>query len=222
MEDVLAVYTRPYDPKRPVVCLDEMVKELHGTPKGVVEAKPGKTARQDYEYERNGGCNLFMAVEPLAGKRFATVTDRHTGADFAEQLRFVVEDCYPDAEKVVLVTDNLNVHNPGCLFDVFEPARAAGIMRKIEWRYTPEHASWLNMAEIELSVVDRRCLNRRMPTKDFVAEQVAAWNEKRNAEPVKIDWQFKPADARIKLKRLYPNILKSTPDTHLSRIGREI
>jgi transposase len=210
MEDVLAVYERPYDPNRPVVCLDEKLKELHDTPRGELTLAKGKPTRQDYEWQRNGSCNIFMAVEPLAGRRHVRVTDRHTSADFAHQLRYLVEDCYSDAQKIVLVTDNLNTHHTGCLYDAFEPERAFAIAQKIEWHYTPEHASWLNMAEIELSVIGKQCLDRRMPTKDEVDKHVKAWTQQRNNRKVKIDWQFTTADARIKLKRLYPKQLKST------------
>jgi hypothetical protein len=210
MEDVLSVYERLYDPKQPVVCFDETLKELHDTPRGVLPAEPGKSLRQDYEWQRNGSCNIFMAVEPLAGKRYVTVTDRHASADLAEYLRYLIEECYADAEKVVLVSDNLSTHHAGCLYEAFEPERALAIAQKIDWHYTPEHGSWLNIAEIELSVLGRQCLSRRIPTKEAVAKQVKAWTEDRNNMEAKIVWQFTAADARTKLKRLYPKLLKLT------------
>lgn len=209
MEDVLAVYQRPYDPRRPVLCLDELLKELHGTPKGQLAPAPGKPRRQDCEYSRDGSCNAFTTVEPLAGRRHVRVTDRRTGSDMADELRRIAEELYPDAEKIVLVTDNLNIHKKGCLYDRFEPERAFAIAQRLEWHYTPKHASWLNMAEIELSVLRRQCLGSRMADKALVETQVKAWNEERNAQQVKIDWQFKADDARIKLKRLYPKFTNS-------------
>jgi len=204
MEDVLAVYERPYDPKRPVVCADEASKTLHGTPRGTLAIEPGQAQRQDYEYERNGTANIFMAVEPLLGRRHVSVTDRRTSLDFAEFLRVLSDEEYPDAEVIVLVTDNLNTHSPACLYERFEPAEARRLAQRFEWHYSPEHGSWLNMAEIELSVLARQCLDRRILDKVTLAAQVAAWEKDRNAEEVLIDWQFTTADARIKLKRLYP------------------
>lgn len=204
MEDVLDVYQRPYDAKRPVVCLDEKSKELHTTPRGGLLMKPGQSQRQDYEYARQGVCNLFVTVEPLRGHRRVRVTERRTAFDFAEQLRLLVEEEYPDAERVVLVIDNLNTHTPACLYDRFDPAHARRIARKLEWHYTPEHGSWLNIAECELSVLARQSLNRRIPDIATLTTEVAAWESKRNAAQVKVDWQFTSADARIKLKRLYP------------------
>lgn len=207
MEDVLAVYQRPYDARRPVVCLDETSKELRDTPRGSLPSQPGRPEYQDYEYARHGVCNLFMAVEPLQGRRKVRVTDRRTAQDFAEQLRVLVEEDYPDVEIIVLVTDNLNTHTPACLYERFEPAHARRIASKLEWHYTPEHGSWLNIAECELSVLARLCLDRRIADKATLAEEVAAWETRRNAARVTVDWQFTASDARIKLKRLYP-ILK--------------
>ena len=204
MEDVLEVYARPYDAKRPVVCIDETSKELHGSPHESLPAKSGQVARQDYEYQRNGTANLFMQVEPLTGKRRVRVTERRTSLDFAEQLRQLVEDDYPDVDRVVLVTDNLNTHTPACLYERFAPEHAQRLACKIEWHYTPEHGSWLNMAEIELSVLSRQCLNRRLPDQETLTQEVAAWEQARNAEQVTIDWQFTANNARVKLKRLYP------------------
>jgi hypothetical protein len=206
MEDVLTVYERAYDPKRPVVCADESNKELRKTPGGTTPPKAGRLARQDYEYERNGTANMFMTVEPLVGKRRVRVTDRRTKQDFAELLRCLSDIDYPEADIIVLVTDNLNTHTPACLYERFEPAEARRLAERFEWHYTPEHGSWLNMAEIELSVLARQCLARRIPDKEILSAEVSAWEKSRNDVKVQIDWQFKTADARIKLKRLYPVI----------------
>ena len=209
MEDVLEVYQRPYDPTRPVVCLDEKRKELHATPHGSLSAMPaagatpGKPRREDYEYERNGTRNLFLWVEPLSGRRQVCVTGRHTALDFAEQLRRLA-GAYPEAEQVVLVTDNLNTHNPASLYEAFAPEEARRIAQKIEWHYTPEHGSWLNMAETELSVLTRQCLNRRIADAETLVCEVAAWQERRDLAQTRIRWQFTTKDARIKLRRLYP------------------
>jgi hypothetical protein len=204
MEDVLDVYERPYDAKRPVVCVDETSKELRDTPRGSLPQAPGQPERRDYEYARHGVCNLFMAVEPLRGQRTVRVTDRRTAHDFAEQLRVLAEETYPDADVVVLVTDNLNTHTPACLYERFEPAQARRIASRLEWHYTPEHGSWLNIAECELSVLTRQCLNRRIPDKAALTREAAAWETMRNAARVTVDWQFTTSDARIKLRRLYP------------------
>jgi hypothetical protein len=204
MEDVLAVYERAYDPKRPVVCVDESNKALRATPHGTLPVEPAHPQRQDYEYKRNGTANIFMTVEPLVGKRRVCVTDRRTHQDFAEILRRLSDEDYPEADIVVLVTDNLNTHSPACLYERFEPAEARRLAQRFEWHYTPEHGSWLNMAEIELSVLSRQCLARRIPNKKTLASEVFAWENLRNNVKVQIDWQFKTEDARIKLKRLYP------------------
>lgn len=207
MEDVLEVYERPYDPKRPVVCVDEASKTLHKTPHGTLPIKTGQPPRQDYEYERNGTANIFMAVEPLIGKRKTFVTDRRTNQDFAELLRCLSDEEYPDAEKIVLVADNLNTHSPACLYERFEPAEARRLAQRFEWHYTPEHGSWLNMAEIELSILSRQCTNRRIPDKPTLLKEVAAWEKARNSLQTQINWQFKSDDARIKLRRLYPVVI---------------
>jgi len=204
MEDVLSVYERPYDPNRPLVCVDEVSKTLHDTPHGILPIEAGQPLRQDYEYERNGTANIFMAVEPLVGKRKTFVTAQRTNQDFAELLRYLSDDGYPDAEKIVLVTDNLNTHSPACLYERFEPAVARRLEQRFEWHYTPEHGSWLNMAEIELSILSRQCTKRRIPNKTMLVAEVTAWEKKRNTALVQIDRQFKAEDARIKLKRLYP------------------
>ena len=204
MEDVLAVYERPYDPKRPLVCVDETSKSLHDTPHGTLPIEAREPLRQDYEYERNGTANIFMTVEPLIGKRKTFVTDQRTNQDFAELLRYLSDDEYPDVEKIVLVTDNLNIHSPSCLYERFEPIEARRLAQRFEWHYTPEHGSWLNMAEIELSILSRQCIKRRISNKQTLATEVAAWEKARNHVQVQINWQFKPDNARIRLKRLYP------------------
>ena len=204
MEDVLAVYERAYDPKHPLVCVDETSKTWHDTPHGTLPIVSGQPARQDYEYERNGKSNIFMAVEPLVGKRKTFVTDQRTHQDFAELLRCLSDDEYPDADKIVLVTDNLNTHSPACLYERFEPDEARRLTQRFEWHYTPEHGSWLNMAEIKLSLLSRQCTNRRIANKKTLTAEVAAWEKSRNKLKVQINWQFKPDNARIKLKRLYP------------------
>jgi transposase len=204
MEDVLEVYARPYDPKRPVVCLDEKSKELHDQIREPLPAQPGKERRQDSEYIRNGTANLFLWVEPLAGKRRVRVTERRTSLDFANELRLLVEQDYSNAEQIVLVTDNLNTHHPACLYEAFPAEEARRIAARIEWHYTPEHGSWLNMAELELSVFARQCLNRRIADRETLISEAAAWERRRNASRTTIDWQFRAEDARIKLKRLYP------------------
>jgi hypothetical protein len=211
MEDVLAVYERPYNPKRPLVCVDEASKTLHDTPRGTLPIEAGQAPRQDYEYERNGTANIFMAVEPLIGKRKTFVTDQRTNQDFAELLRYLSDDEYPGVEKIVLVTDNLNTHSPACLYERFEPIEARRLAQRFEWHYTPEHGSWLNMAEIELSILSRQCTNRRISNKQMLAAEVSTWEKDRNKLKVQIDWQFKPDNARIKLKRLYPVAIIKNP-----------
>ncbi len=212
MEDVLDVYQRPYDAKRPVVCVDETSKELRETPRGSLPLGRGQTERQDYEYARNGVCNLFMAVEPLYGCRKVRVTDRRTAQDFAEQLRILVEEDYRDADAIVLITDNLNTHTPACLYERFEPVQARRIAAKLEWHYTPEHGSWLNIAECELAVLARQCLDRRIPNKSTLEQEITAWESRRNTARVTVDWQFTTSEARIKLKRLYPVLKEQNLD----------
>jgi hypothetical protein len=204
MEDVLDVYRRPYNPKRPVVGVDEGGKELRDTPRATLPMQPGEAAREDYEYVRNGKANLFLAVEPLVGWRRVQVTQRRTACDFAEFLRLLVDEDYPEAENVVVVVDNLNTHSAACLYERFAPQEAHRIASKLEWHYTPEHGSWLNIAECELSVLARQCLDRRIPDTQTLQAEVAAWEQRRNQAQVTVDWQFTADDARIKLKRLYP------------------
>lgn len=206
MEEVLAVYTRPYDPTRPVVCLDETSKQLVSETRTPLPAEPGQPERVDYEYERQGTANLFMAVEPLTGQRHVTVTDRRTAVEFAQVVKALLEVHYPHAEKVVLVLDNLNTHKPAALYQAFEPAVAWRLLERLEIHHTPKHGSWLNMAEIELSVLSQQCLNRRIPDTATLTREVAAWQQARNADPRPVNWRFTTADARIKLKRLYPSI----------------
>lgn len=211
MADGLAVYRRPYDPKRPVVGLADASKELHDTPRGTLPLEPGKPTRQDYEYERHGVGNLFLASEPLRGWRQVRVTDRRTAQDFAEQLHLLVDEDRPDAELIVLVVDNLNTHGPACRYARFEPAEARRIAAKLEWHYTPEHGSWLNIAECALAVLASQCLDQRIPDKDSLIREVTAWENRRNGACAKVDWQFTAADARIKLKRLYPVLKEQNP-----------
>ncbi len=204
MEDVLDVYTRPYDPGRPQVCLDETSRQLLGEITPPSPAEPGRPARQDYEYERNGTCNLFLVCEPLRGWRHVTVTDRRARIDWAHCIKDLVDVHYPDAETIVLVQDNLNTHTPASLYEAFEPAEAKRLADKLEIHYTPKHGSWLNMAEIELSVLAEQCLDRRLGDRATLEREVTAWQTTRNAANRGIDWRFTTADARIKLKHLYP------------------
>ena len=206
MEDVLDVCARPYDEARPVVGVDEGGKQLIGDVREPLPVRPGAPAKQDYEYERGGVANLFMAFEPLAGRRHVEATERKTAADFARFLRAVSDELYPDAEKVVLVCDNLNTHTPAALYEAFEPAEARRLAERFEWHYTPKHGSWLNVAEMELSALSRQCLDRRIPDLEALRREVAAWEQKRNTAVVKVDWQFTTADARVKLKKLYPTV----------------
>jgi hypothetical protein len=206
MEDTLEVYQRPYDPQRPQVCLDEASKQLIGHVQPPLPPQPGQPAREDYEYVRNGTASIFMLSEPLAGRRKVHVTERRTAVDFAHIIRHLVDVQYPQAPKIVLVMDNLNTHKPASLYEAFPPEEARRILGRLEIHHTPKHGSWLNMAEIELGVLSRQCLNRRIPDRPTLASEVAAWENARNAETCKINWRFTTADARIKLKRLYPSI----------------
>ena len=207
MEDVLDVYHRPPDPKRPLVCLDEASKQLVGEVVRPIPAAPGRPERFDHEYTRNGTANLFMISEPLTGWRHVEVTERRTAVDFAEIVRALVEEVYAEAEKVVLVMDNLNTHRISSLYKAFEPGRARRIAERLEIHHTPKHGSWLNMAEIELSVLARQCLDRRIESAEELKREVEAWEDERNGCGMAIDWQFTTADARVKLRRLYPAIL---------------
>lgn len=206
MENVIEVYHRPHDPDLPVVCVDEGGKQLIGEVRPPLPTRPGSPAKEDSEYQRNGMVNLFMAFEPLAGRRVVEVTKRRTAIDFACFLRRLLNEIYPEAKRLVLVTDNLNTHGIGSLYEAFEPKEARRLARRIEWHYTPKHGSWLNMAEIELSVLARQCLDRRIPDRETLADEVAHWEKARNQAAVKADWQFTTADARVKLRKLYPTI----------------
>jgi hypothetical protein len=205
MEDVLEVYHRPYNPRRPLACVDEIPVQLVGEARAPLPPQPGRPARYDYEYVRNGTANLFMVSEPLLGWRGVSVTARRTARDFAEVLRWLVEDVHPDAVKVVLVADNLNTHGPGCLYEAFASARARRIAEKLEWHYTPKHGSWLNVAEIELAALAKQCLGRRIGSAEELEREVMAWAEQRNEDQVGVNWRFTTAEARIKLRRLYPS-----------------
>ena len=206
MEDVLEVYARPYNPTRPVICVDEKSKELHSEVRESIPAKPGKLKRVDHEYRREGTANIFLWVEPLAGRRGVKVTDQRRKVDFAEFLCDLAEREYADATKIVLVTDNLNTHGPHSLYERYPAEQAFRLAQKFEWHYTPEHGSWLNIAECELSVMACQCTNRRIPDKIALANKLAAWELDRNTHTAKIIWHFTASDSRIKLRRLYPVI----------------
>jgi transposase len=210
MEDVLEVYTRPYDERFPQVCLDEKSKQLVDEVREPLALSSGRPARHDYEYERNGTANLFIVSEPLSGWRHISVTERRTKLDWARCVKELVDVHYPEAERIVVVMDNLNTHTPAALYEAFAPSEARRIYEKLEIHYTPNHGSWLNMAEIELSVLSRQCLNRRIPDRESLAEEALAWEAERNATESSIDWRFTTADARIKLKRLYPETVEGS------------
>jgi hypothetical protein len=206
MEDVLEVYHRPYDPDRPVVCLDETSKQLIAETRVPIQAKPGHPERYDYEYERNGTANLFMMFAPLDGWRHVEVTDRHTAVDYAQVLKDLSDTHFPNVSQIVPVQDNLNTHKPASLYEAFPAAEARRLVERFEWHYTPKHGSWLDMAESELGVLSSQCLDRRIPNKQALTDEVTAWQDDRNKHHAKADWQFTTADARIKLKRLYPTL----------------
>lgn len=206
MEDVLEVYTQPYDPKRPQVCMDETNKQLLSEVREPLPAQPGQAQRIDYEYQREGVADLFMFFEPLVGKRFVQVTDQRTRKDWAHAMKTLADEIYPQAEKIVIVMDNLNTHSPVSFYQTFEPEEAMRLSNRFEFHFTPKHGSWLNMAEIELGVLTRQCLHRRIPDKPSLERAVKAWQNDRNEKVVKVDWRFTTTDARIKLKHLYPEI----------------
>jgi len=205
MEDVLAVYLRPHDPDRPLVCLDETSKQLIAETRVPIPMKPGRPARLDYEYERNGTANLFMLFAPLEGFRHVKVTDRHTAIDYAQVLKELADVHFPKAESIVLIQDNLNVHSKASLYEAFPPPEARRLVERFEWHYTPKHGSWLNLAESELGVLATQCLDPRIPDQQTLIDEIAAWEHERNAHHTKSDWRFTTKDARIKLKHLYPS-----------------
>jgi hypothetical protein len=204
MEDVLEVYTRPHDPARPLVCLDETSKQLVAETRTPLPVQPGRPARYDYEYERNGTASLFMLFAPLEGWRHVEVTDQRTAIDYALVLKDLSDVYFARAEKIVLVQDNLNTHIPASLYEAFTASEARRLVERFEWHYTPKHGSWLNMAESELAILSSQCLDRRIPDRRGLARQIVAWLLERNTHNVKADWRFTAADARIKLKSLYP------------------
>ena len=200
MEDILSVYKRDFNPAQPLVCMDETTRQLVKETRRPIPAEAGRPARYDYEYDRNGVCNLFMFFEPLAGKRHVSVTNRRTKVDWAMQIKELLDVRYRSAGKVILVMDNLNTHTGASLYEVFEPHEARRLLDRLDIHYTPKHGSWLNMAEIELGVLTRQCLNRRIPDNATLSAEVAAWGHRRNTAQVKVNWRFTTTDARIKLK----------------------
>lgn len=208
MEDVLDVYARPYDQRFPVICMDEASKQLVGEVRDPLPMRPGDPMRIDSEYVRLGTRNLFMFCEPLRGWRHVRVTDRRTKVDWAYALRDFLTEFYADAEKIILVMDNLNTHTPGSFYEAFEPQLARDLTERLEIHYTPKHGSWLNIAECEFSVLHRQCLDRRIDNAEFLGQEVNAWQSSRNAIDSKVNWQFTTPDARTKLRRLYPEYLR--------------
>ncbi len=206
MEDILEVYQRPPDPRRPLVCMDEASKQLVKETRPCQPAQPGHPARADAEYERAGVRNLFLATAPLEGWRDVEVTEHRTRSDWAAFMRTIADTVFPTAERIVLVQDNLNTHGPASFYEAYPPAEARRLAERFEFHYTPKHGSWLNMAEIELSVLARQCLDRRLPDVPTLEAEVAAWVAQRNAAAATIHWQFTTADARTKLKHLYPSV----------------
>jgi len=204
MEDILDAYQRPHDPECPMVCVDETSKQLIAETRVPIAAKPGRAARYDYEYRRNGTANLFMMFAPLEGWRHVKVTDRHTALDYAQVLKELSDTHFPNAKKIVLVQDNLNTHKPASLYEAFPPAEARRLVERFEWHYTPKHGSWLDMAESELGVLSFQCLDRRIADQQMLKEEVDAWEADRNKKHAKADWRFTTENARVKLKRLYP------------------
>jgi hypothetical protein len=206
MEDVLTVYQRPYAPTHPVICMDETSKQLVSETRLPLPLEPGQPQREDYEYERYGVANLFLSAEPLSGWREVQVTERRTRTDWAEAMRVLSDQHHPTAERITVVLDNLNTHGPASFYEAFAPAEARRLAERFEFHYTPKHGSWLNIAEIELSVLSRQCLDRRIGEVGVLRREIEAWQQRRNAASKIIDWQFTTAEARIKLKRLYPVI----------------
>ncbi len=221
MEDVLEVYTRPYDARFPQVCMDESSKQLHGEKQEALPMQPGQPERSDYSYEQRAICKIFMACEPLAGKRYVQVTERRTSQDWAYFIRELVDVHYPKAEKIVLVMDNLNTHTPASLYQTFAPAEARRLLEKLEIHQTPLHGSCLNMAEIELSALARQCLSRRIGTREELDREVQAWQQRRNEALTTVNWRFTTADARIKLKRLYPSLEPGKSSSYKENVAKE-
>jgi hypothetical protein len=206
MEDILDLYAESYDPARPLICFDELPYQLVAEKSLPLPLQPGKPARYDYEYRRMGTCNLFVFFQPLAGWRHVEVTKQRTKQDFAHCMKSLVDIHFPEAQQIRVVLDNLNTHTPAALYEVFEPAEARRIVRKLEFHFTPKHASWLNMAEIEISVLDRQCLDRRLPELVQVRSEASAWQNRRNQQRATVDWQFTNTKARSKLEYLYPSL----------------
>ena len=204
MEDILDVYERPYDSTMPVVCMDEKPYQLIGDAREPLPVRPGDTQKIDSEYVRNGTCSIFAFIEPLGGKHHVSVREQRTATDWAEEIRYLVDEMYPDAKKIILVMDNLNTHKPASLYKAFPPEVARRILRRLEIHYTPKHGSWLDIAEIELNVMTRQCLNRRIDNIVDLRSELGAWENERNKQQATVNWQFKTADARIKLSSLYP------------------
>jgi hypothetical protein len=213
MEDVLDLLAEPYDPKRPVVCFDEQSVQLLADTRETLPVRPGQPERRDHEYKRQGTTNVFMTVEPLAGWRHVEVTEQRTKLDFADQMQQLVDVHYPEAECIRVVQDNLNTHAPASLYEAYEPDEALRILKRLEFHYTPKHASWLNPAELELSAFTGQCLDRRIPDRGTLSHESAAWEESRNQERVKIHWRFGVEKARVKLHRLYPELPTKTTAT---------
>ena len=210
MEDILDVYAQPYDPKRPVVCFDEQLVQLIAETRKPLPPEPGQLERFDYEYRRNGTRNLFVFFQPLAGRRHILITERRTKIDYAHAMRYLVDELFPEAEVVIVVEDNLNTHSPAALYEAFEPAEAKRILDRLEFHYTPKHGSWLNMVEIELSILSEQCLDDRIPDDGTLRREVEAWETARNEQGATVNWRFSTSDARVKLERLYPNLSESS------------
>lgn len=205
MEDILDLYAEPYDPRQPQVCFDECPYQLISEKRLPLPDQPGQPERYDYEYKREGTCNLFVILQPLAGWRHVQVTEQRTKQDFAYQMKALVDIHFPNADVIRVVLDNLNTHTPAALYETFEPAEARRILRKLEFHYTPTHASWLNMVEIELSVLSEQCLDRRIPDVQMLEREINAWEAERNERRATVNWKFTTENARVKLERLYPS-----------------
>ena len=206
MEDILDVYEMPYDPSVPVVCMDEKPYQLLGEARESWAMRPGDNKKVDSEYVRNGTCSIFAFVEPLGGKHHVSVREHRTAVDWAEEIKYLVDEMYPDAEKIILVMDNLNTHKPSSLYKKYKPEEARRIIRKLEIHYTPKHGSWLDIAEIELNIMTRQCLNRRIDSIEKLTSELAAWEKERNENHSKVNWHFRTKDARVKLISLYPEL----------------